>query len=144
MKTIAYALIDDIYLTVQGAERLADEDWDAYMMHRAQHVARIRKLLVISHGARPNSAQRTRIRKLLASGHQPKVAIVTPSQLARNTAGLLSWFLKEKLGVFLPHELDSAFAFLGASAAQVEQLRKAIAEFEAQLDLGAPGDNARP
>lgn len=137
MRTIAYALVDGVCINVHNHVPPREEEWDVYMEFRRQHQAEIRGILVLSEGGRPSAKQREQLRDVLSEGPAPRVAIITQSQLVRNTAGLLTWFFKDKVRILLPRELGQAFEFLGIDPRRVERLHATIASLQAEIS-GAP------
>jgi hypothetical protein len=141
MKTIAYALVEGVCINVHNHVPPSDEEWSVYMEFRRQHQPEIRGILVLSEGGRPSAKQREQLRDVLAEGPVPKVAIITQSQLVRNTAGLLTWFFKDKVRILLPRELGKAFELLGVAPGQAERVHATIASLQAEIH-GVPVSKA--
>lgn len=133
MRTIAYALIDGVCINVHNHVPPRAEEWDVYLEFRRQHQAEIRGILVLSEGGRPSAKQREQLRDVLSEGPVPRVAIITQSQLVRNTAGLLTWFFKDRVRILMPREMDKAFEFLGVGPKNAERLHATISALQAEI-----------
>lgn len=141
MKTIAYALVEGVCINVHDHVPPGEEEWDGYMAFRRQHQPEIRGILVVSEGGRPSAKQREQLRDVLAEGPVPRVAIITQSQLVRNTAGLLTWFFKDKVRILLPRELGKAFEFLGVDPRRAERVHSILESLQAEI-RGVPASRA--
>ena len=150
-KTVAFAVVDDIFIVVHAAEPPSDVEWDrlldaAFALQGTHEAART---LVSSEGGAPTTAQRhrmdQRIRALVAnSTARGRVAILGQSTFVRaviNASIALEegWFGRITHGLrggpassrvyraFDPAELRQALAWLGGKPVREAEIARVLA-----------------
>ena len=109
-----------------------DEEWEqALELHRRGGGSVVLPTLVYTEGGAPNASQRVRLNALVTAS-KPRVAVVTPSVLAR-AAGAALALINSNTRVFGPEQLDRALDHIGASATTRELLRRTLEELRIDL-----------
>jgi hypothetical protein len=114
----AYRQVGDMIVWVTGKEAPTASEWKSYidlaiplgksLKTRSEPL----RVLVISDGGAPNSAQRAEFVDA-SRGLQVRTAVISNSSFVRGVAAVFSWFdVNNK--VFAPRDLAGAFAFLRA------------------------------
>lgn len=123
-------------LTVHGSGPPTAEEWELYMVH-ARKVVRGRladmRIIVVSYGGGPDSAQRKALMDLVGARGAP-VVLLTSSIVARGVGTAVSWF-NPKLRVFGLHDDARAFEYLGLTDDEAATARQMRAELERELGL---------
>src|SRR5690606_30798982 len=117
---------------VHTAQVPSDEDWGEYMAGVDDYLPlEGQRILVLSAGGGPNSAQRKLMTDAL-NGAKVPVAILTSSWLMRGAATAVSWF-NPSLRVLGPTAMDAAFEHLeltpwerGESVRVVQELQQSL------------------
>jgi hypothetical protein len=103
-------------VVVHGTTHPSDADWEIYLGALRRYAGVMEAQLVVTDGGSPNSAQRRASLEFARGRPVPPTAVVTSSVLARGAVTALSWFMKDRIRAFRPHEFDEACAFIGATA----------------------------
>ncbi|MCA9609713.1 MAG: hypothetical protein KC619_29145 [Myxococcales bacterium] len=129
-------------LTVHGEQSPTDEEWTAYLAGIDRHVPlHAQRVLVVSAGGAPSSAQRKRMVDAL-EGAQVPVAIITSSLLMRGAGIAVSWF-NPFVEVFAPHQLARALDHLGLTEWQRAEVPRILAQLESELEISVIVDERR-
>lgn len=107
-----------------------DEEWNDFLKlleAQGDNVDKLR-LLVVTDGGGPNSAQRTRLETAL-KGRSVRVAIVTDSAKSRFIASAVSLFNRDHRG-FSKAEMSAAYAHLMLTPQECRLVEAALREME--------------
>jgi hypothetical protein len=107
-----------------------DEEWNEFLKlleEEGDNVEKLR-LLVVTDGGGPNSAQRTRLEGML-KGRSVRVAIVTDSAKSRFIASAISLFNRDHRG-FSRAEIQAAYAHLMLTPQERRLVEAALIEME--------------
>jgi hypothetical protein len=117
-----------------GITAPTDEEWDGVLevLERTGELNEVRTL-VHTAGAAPTVLQRGKMNDLLR-GRQPRIAVLTPSKLARAAGVALRWF-NPRVRVFDAHELDEATLHLEVTPDESATLKAMLASAKAELGL---------
>jgi hypothetical protein len=137
--TLCHAVFDDRLIEVIGEADPSARDWDALLATCRREIATLRGGVVLSDGGRPNAKQRAALAAL--DGAVVRIAVLTPSVLARGAVTALHW-LGHNIRAFEPDDLDSAFAYIDVPAASYVGTLRRIVELKAEL-AGVVLDPAR-
>lgn len=109
-----------------------DEEWNAFLrlLEACEDIERVR-LLVVTDGGGPNSAQRSRLEGVL-KGRSMRVAIVTDSAKSRFIASAISLFNRDHRG-FSRAEMAGAYAHLRLTAVESRQVEFALRDMEPMI-----------
>lgn len=123
-----------LVVTVHTAQTPSDEDWGQYMAQVDAYLPlEDQRILVVSAGGSPNSAQRKMMTDALAGARVP-VAIITESLVMRGAGIAVSWF-NPLLKIFGPHALRAALEHLKLTAWEHEETLRALEELETGLGV---------
>jgi len=107
-----------------------DEEWNDFLKlleRQGDNVEKLR-ILVVTDGGGPNSAQRARLEAVL-KGRSVRVAIVTDSAKSRFIASAVSLFNRDH-GGFSKAEIKSAYAHLRLNPHECRLVEQALQEME--------------
>jgi hypothetical protein len=134
-RTMAWANEGQLSVTVHDERDPTRDEWDRYVADiRKLGTLAGRKVLVLSHGGGPNTAQR-RVLIDAMKGQESKTAILTNSQLMRGVGIAVGWFNRQ-LRVFALNERDAAFAHLELNEGEKRRITATLARLE--KELGSP------
>ncbi len=140
-KTMATRGVGSCLVFVHTSEAPSDAEWDEVLSHfRTVMKTGTGRALVYTEGAAPNTAQRAKLNALFGSAH-PRIAVLTPSPLARAAGTAIRWFNPE-VRIFGPDEIERALDHLEVSRAERAALTETLAALRAELGL-APKAIAR-
>jgi hypothetical protein len=123
-----------LVVTVHTGQTPSDEDWGQYMAQVDAYLPlEDQRILVVSAGGSPNSAQRKMMTDALAGARVP-VSIVTDSLVMRGAGVAVSWF-NPSLKVFGPDALTPALGHLNLTAWEREEVLRAIDDLERGLGV---------
>ena len=116
LQSMAFALVGDLLIACHSDAPPADSEWDKWIERgrTGDHVG----ILVSSEGGAPNSAQRARLSKMVATkAEPPPFVLLTRSALLRSVLTAFSWLLpsKQRLRALPPDALAEALSWLGVS-----------------------------
>jgi hypothetical protein len=127
-----------LVVTVHTAQAPSDEDWGQYMAQVDAYLPlEDQRILVVSAGGGPNSAQRKMMTDALDGARVP-VAIITDSLVMRGAGIAVSWF-NPLLKIFGPNALGSALEHLDLTAWEREETLRALHELESGLGVNIIG-----
>ncbi len=132
---------DRLFVFAHGRTPPTDEEWDvvleAYSTVPDLNEARS---LIYTDGAAPTVLQRGKLNDLLM-GRQPRIAVLTPSKLARAAGAALRWF-NPRFRVFNPTDYDGAMSHLEVTRDEATSLMSMLASAKADLGLASHGASA--
>jgi hypothetical protein len=132
MKTLAYGRVGNCLVLVHGEKPPTAEEWTAYVAFlRKNWVQRVSRLLVVTPGPAPTAKQRQEMNHGWTC--EGRIAIVTPSAIARGIVTALSWFSKDVYKTFAPQNLDDAVAFLELPFNAGGEVKKLIFSLQVQV-----------
>jgi hypothetical protein len=109
-----------------------DPEWEqALELHRQGGGAVVLPTLVYTDGGAPNATQRVRLNSLVTTS-KPRVAVMTPSVLAR-AAGAALALINSNTRVFGPDQVDRALDHVGARGTTRDLLRRTLEELRIDL-----------
>lgn len=138
MKTMAFAIVGTIIITVHSEQSPSAGEWAEYvkalkdLAPSVKDQAQMRNVVFTSGGA-PNSAQRKAVNDI-AYARSVTSAIISGSQLVRTVVTAFSWF-NEKVKAFSPEEIEEAFKHLRMSPYEIELVHKRLAQLRSSLDV---------
>ena len=140
-KTMSARRLGDVFIFFHTSTAPSDEEWDSVLdlYRKAPDISRVRTF-VYTEGAAPNAAQRARLNAVLRDT-KPRMAVVTPSQLARVVGTAIRWF-NPSFHVFAPSEIDQAFLHLGASSEERRGIERTLAELKSEVSDAITGGQA--
>ncbi|MEM7153051.1 MAG: hypothetical protein AAF799_09415 [Myxococcota bacterium] len=109
-ETIAFGFVEDMYVTVHRAERVAEKDWAAFVAH-VEAAEAIPRMLVIAGPGKLDPEQRHFVRGAYDRFNM-RIGVLADSRLARGILTALNWFGVEAKA-FQAHDLDGALSYLG-------------------------------
>ena len=138
MKTMAFAVVGNLIVTLHGTQSPSTEEWDEYVKALRKisvteaDPTRLRNI-VFTDGGAPNSVQRKAVNDIVSS-KSVRSAIVSSSPLVRSVVTAFSWF-NSSIKVYQPDEVEEAFQHLRLSAYEIEITRRRLTELRAQIEL---------
>jgi hypothetical protein len=125
-KSLAFERIGNCFLYMSSKRPPLDSDWAQYIdwLKSTLRPGMSITSVVYERAGGPNAAQR----KLLTDVTAPvnlKVAVITPSTIARGAVTAMSWF-KPGYKAFTPEETDAAVAFLDLKGNDAVSVKQAI------------------
>lgn len=125
-KTLAFERIGNCFLYMSSKRAPSDADWAQYIdwLKTILRPGMTITCVVYERGAGPNAAQRKLLNDVTAPVNL-KVAVITPSTLARGAVTAMSWF-KPGYKAFTPDETDAAVDFLELKGQDAQQVKIAI------------------
>ena len=133
MKTMAFKVIDRLFVVVYGTANPSDQEWRAYLDVVSQHGVDRTVQLIATDGGRPTSSQEKELNALLA-GRTVPVAVCTGSARVRGTVMAMSWFNRE-IKSFPAMAVREALDYLGLPASRTELILREIAKLRLELGL---------
>ena len=122
--------VGNVLLLLQGPEPFADAEWSECLEILRPFVAQA-KALVVTRGAGPTPAQRKRLSEVIGK-YPMRAAIVTDS--------VKVYFIVSSVALFMPRirsfrfsEFSEAFAHLGLTPTEIDQVRRNLAEMREQV-----------
>lgn len=114
VKSFVARRVGNVLVYAHGAAAPSDEEWESVLA--LYDLAPIETVctLVYTQGAAPNAAQRARLNAKLGP-RRVRIAVLTPSALARAAGTAVHWFRPE-VCIFAPNNVASAIAHLEVSA----------------------------
>ena len=138
MKTMAFAVVGNLIVTLHGSRSPVAEEWDEYVKalkkisFSESDPTRLRNI-VFTDGGAPNSVQRKAVNDIVSS-KSVRSAIVSSSPLVRSVVTAFSWF-NSSIKVYPPDDVDGAFQHLNLSTYEIELVRRRIAELRTQIEM---------
>lgn len=134
--TMRYGLADRVYVCFHNAQAPSDAEWGAYVEDMAKCADNFNVMLVFSLGGGPSGPQRRSVAALWqVRGRMPKIALVTPSAIARAAGTTLNWVLRQPIKSFTPKELETSLAYLDLNEAQRGSLKRKLDEYGKELGV---------
>jgi hypothetical protein len=122
-----------LVLCLHAEQSPADEDWNHILdLFRAVPDLDQGKVLVLTLGGAPDARQRARLNTVVGD-KKPRIAVLTPSALARAAGTAISWFIPT-LKMFDVQHLERALDHLDVNRLDRETLSRGLAE--GRRDLG--------
>jgi hypothetical protein len=110
-------------------------EWERVLsFYDEPEVARDPRTLVYTQGAAPNAAQRARLNEKLGK-RRVRIAVLTPSALARAAGTAVHWFRPE-VRIFRPSETDAAIKHLEVTPDVAFELSSALREMKHEMGVG--------
>ena len=133
-KTMAWAFMDGISISVHADITPTDEEWDSHIGQCVNQLReeRLRGGFVMSEG---RGGPDVRQRKILADYpdlHALPVAVITRSKIIKGIVTALRWFGSD-IRAFSPYEIALAFKYLEVTPAEHAKIRKTIANLRREL-----------
>jgi siroheme synthase (precorrin-2 oxidase/ferrochelatase) len=129
-RNLVVRLVGRTLVSVQNANDPSDEEWNDFLKFVAADPSGLR-LLVITDGGAPNSAQRARLQATL-KGALPLVAAVSDNMRIRFVAATIALFHSTH-GCFTKKEVDKAYDHLKLSMQERRTIEAAIRELKGML-----------
>jgi len=129
-KTAAWGKTGNVYLYVSSKRPPTDPDWNEYLAwlrETAKETPVRTELLsiVYDRSTGPNASQRKQLTDATVNW-KLRVAVVTPSTVARGVVTAMNWFKKDAYEAFPPEEFDRAIKFLGVPTSAAMDVRQAV------------------
>lgn len=131
MKTIAYKVIDRLFLVAYGTEDPTDGEWFGYIEEIKRHGVDRTMQLVCTEGGGPNATQRRYLEEALA-GRTVPVAVLSSSVSVRGMVSAMSWVNRE-IRAFPPAGLLDALAYLEIPASRADLIEREIQKLRHEL-----------
>jgi hypothetical protein len=109
-KTMAFEVIDRLFVVVYGTVDVTDEEWAHYLQVVDAYGVDLTTQLIFTDGGGPSASQCKYLNDMLA-GRSPPVAIVSANAEVRGVVAALSWF-NRNIRAFPPIDLRGAIAYL--------------------------------
>ncbi|MCA9607977.1 MAG: hypothetical protein KC619_20345 [Myxococcales bacterium] len=127
-----------VYVAVHGDRSPSDAEWAAYLAGVDRSIPlETQRVLVVSAGGAPSSAQRKRMVDAM-DGAQVPVAIVTTSLLTRGVGVAIRWF-NPCVEVFGPSQLQGALDHLGLTDWERAEVPPLLSRLEAEVGISVVG-----
>jgi hypothetical protein len=140
VRSFAAKRVHDVLVYVHGAAAPSDEEWDSVLAHYDAPQANLPlRTLVYTEGAAPNAAQRARLNTKLGA-RRVRIAVLTPSALARAAGTAVHWFRPE-VSIFGPRDIERALAHLVVTENESRDLTLALRELKREVGI-ADADSA--
>lgn len=121
-----------LLIGVHSALTPSDDEWDRYCSWIPGLMSHPNPgCVVLTDGGAPSSAQRERLRRVLAPS-SCWTTVITDKALVRGVVTAIRWF-NPKVCAFAPWEFREAFKFVGVSGGQVQSVCDALCELDKQL-----------
>jgi hypothetical protein len=136
MKTMAFAIVGNLILTMHNHEPPSVTEWNEYVVALKAYteanpdLSRARNI-VFTDGGAPNSAQRKEVNDIL-QGRHVLVAVVSSSTVVRGVVTAFAWFNPDTKG-FAPDATAAAYAYLQLSNEEVELIQKHANKLRAEF-----------
>jgi hypothetical protein len=126
--------VRNVTIYVHTAGTPSDAEWDTVLSFydNANDEQQLRTL-VYTAGAAPNAAQRARLNDALGA-RRVRIAVLTPSSLARAAGTAVGWFRPE-VRAFGASDESRAIAHLGIGEEIARDVLKALGEMKRELGL---------
>ncbi|HTJ83518.1 MAG TPA: hypothetical protein VL400_17480 [Polyangiaceae bacterium] len=125
---------DRVVVFVHDTTSPTDDEWELVLDHfRAMENLAEARALVYTEGAAPTVVQRGKLNDLVGS-RNPRIAVLTPSKIARAAGAALRWF-NPRLRVFNPTDLDGALGHLEVTQTEATTLRSTLGRLAGELGL---------
>jgi hypothetical protein len=132
-KSMAFKVIDRLFLVVYGTANPTDEEWGEYLERTKRHGVDRTMQLIFTDGGEPSAPQRRKLNELLG-GHPVPVAVVSGSVRVRGTVTALSWF-NRRVRAFPTSAWRDAIAYLEIPASRADLIEREMQKL--RLELGA-------
>ena len=135
-KTLAYGVTAECLVVTGAIQPYADEEWDRCVAFADEYARGTRRprLLVVTDGGGPTIKQRRSLEGLLdAHRRTARVAVLTPSTMARSIVTALSWFVPIYRS-FPPDDLAGAMTFLELPMGAMSDIRRLMGELRSNVN----------
>jgi len=133
VKSIAFKVIDRLFLVVYGTANPTDDEWNTYVEVMKRHGVDRTMQLIFTDGGEPTAPQRRALNELLG-GRSVPVAVVSGSVRVRGTVTALSWF-NRKIRAFPPWALGDAIAYLEIPASRTDLIERELHKLRIELGV---------
>lgn len=131
-----FGLVDHAYLCFHTSEPPSHVEWTAFIDDITAKGDQFDELLVFSFGGAPSVVQQRQVASLWQDrGRGPRIALVTPSAVARAASVALNWLLRNPIKTFTPAELGTSFTYLELTLSQREELTGKLREWCRELGI---------
>lgn len=134
--TLTFEFVPELRLIISctGARPVGDSEWNLYLNVLGSHLdgSSELKALVISDGAVPSQAQRTRL-FAATKQHSPLVAVVTESTAVHFVLSVMA-LVHRDLRSFIPGQIGAALKYLGIPQQEHERVRGIVARLRVDLE----------
>jgi hypothetical protein len=134
-KTLAYGMTAECMILAGAVQPYADDEWERCIASVEEYarVTRRPRLLVVTDGSGPTIKQRRSLDVLLdVHRNTARVAVLTPSTVARGIVTALSWFWPIYRS-FPPDDLAGALSFLELPAQALPDIRRLLGELRSNV-----------
>ncbi len=132
-KNMVARALGGFILCVHTAEAPSDAEWDRILaLFRAAPDLRQTRVLVYTPGGAPDARQRSKLSAIVGAA-KPRIAVLTPSAMARAAGTAISWFIPS-IKMYEPDALDRALDHLDATRAERDVLTRALADLRRELE----------
>lgn len=137
MKTLAFKVIDRLFIVVYGASSPSEEDWIAYIRAVEQNGAGNILQLIYTEGGSPTPRQKEELDIMLA-GRSAPVAVISNRRRVRVRVRLAAWFNRQ-IKAFPMDRLGmiDALSFLGIQEGRFEMVDEALSRLILSVRLAA-------
>jgi len=132
-RTMAIQRVESTLIMVETDEAHSDEEWDEFLKLLADNRDELPKLrlLVMTTGGAPNTAQRKRLQATLG-GTPMRVAVVSDSIKMRFIASTIALFHRDHRS-FTTSELEEAYEHLNLAAGERRKVESVVREMQRTL-----------
>ncbi|AKU98797.1 hypothetical protein AKJ09_05461 [Labilithrix luteola] len=131
-----FGLVDHAYLCFHSAEPPRDVEWTAFIDDITEKGDEFEEMLVFSFGGAPTVVQQRQVASLWQGRRRgPRIALVTPSAVARAASAALNWLLRQPIKTFTPTELGTCLTYLELTLSQREEMTSKLREWCRELGI---------
>ncbi len=133
MRTMAFKVVDRLFIVVYGAANPSNEEWRDYLEEVRRHGIDRTVQLISTDGGRPTSSQRAELDQLLARRPVP-VAVCTGSARVRTLVTAMSWF-NRLIRAFPANGIRDAVDYLELPTSRTQLVVREIGKLRLELGL---------
>lgn len=133
-KSFAARRVHNVILYVHTAAPPTEDDWDGVLGYYQEALdVKDLRTLVYTDGAAPNASQRARLNAVLGA-RRVRIAVLTPSALARAAGTAIGWFRPE-VRVFGATDFGKAMEHLSVAGEAAADVGRVLDELKAELGV---------
>jgi hypothetical protein len=133
--TLAFTVIDRVFLVAYGTDSPTDEDWIEYLAELLGHGIDRTMQIIVSDGGAPTWAQSRELNRLVA-GRKVPIAVLSQSAQVRGLVTVLSWF-NRKIKAFPPYAIREAMAYLEIPSTRTDLIERELGKLQAEVREGS-------